>query len=158
MTKEAMLGEISALAEYFDRSTGPLTEGDSNYAPKEGLFTVAQVVAHVAQTVDWFIAGAFAAEGFSMDFEGMDKQVRAVTSLDHARQWFARSIAKAKTAVEEKPESEWFAPLPPGPIMGGLPRAAVLGACTDHTAHHRGALTVYTRLLGKVPPMPYMDM
>ncbi|HEY3442591.1 MAG TPA: DinB family protein [Paludibaculum sp.] len=157
MSKEAMLGEISALAEYFDRSTKALTEADSSYAPQTGLFTVAQVVAHVAQTVDWFFAGAFAAEGFSMDFEGMDKQVRAVTSLDHARQWFARSIAKAKAAVEEKPDSEWYAPLPPGPIMGGLPRAAVLGACTDHTAHHRGALTVYTRLLGKVPPMPYMD-
>lgn len=158
MSKAAMLGEITALAEYFDRSTKALTEADSNYAPQEGLFTVAQVVAHVAQTVDWFLEGAFAAEGFSMDFEGMDKQVRAVTSLDHARGWFARSIARAKAAVEEKPESEWFAPLPPGPIMGGLPRAAVLGACTDHTAHHRGALTVYTRLLGKVPPMPYMDM
>jgi uncharacterized damage-inducible protein DinB len=25
----------------------------------------------------------------------------------------------------------------------------------EHTAHHRGALTVYSRLLGKVPPMPY---
>jgi hypothetical protein len=29
---------------------------------------------------------------------------------------------------------------------------------TDHTAHHRGALTVYSRLLGKVPKMPYADM
>jgi uncharacterized damage-inducible protein DinB len=25
----------------------------------------------------------------------------------------------------------------------------------EHTAHHRGALTVYSRKLGKVPPMPY---
>jgi hypothetical protein len=25
----------------------------------------------------------------------------------------------------------------------------------EHTAHHRGALTAYSRLLGKVPPMPY---
>ena len=41
--------------------------------------------------------------------------------------------------------------------MGGLPRSAIFGAITDHTAHHRGALTVYARLLGKTPPMPYMD-
>lgn len=158
MSRAAMLGEISAMAEYFDRSTRPLTEADSTYAPQAGLFTVSQVVAHVAQTVDWFINGAFAAEGFSMDFEAMDKEVRAITSLDHARVWFARSVAKAKATLEDKPEAEWSMSLPPGPIMGGLPRAAVLGACTDHTAHHRGALTVYTRLLGKVPPMPYMDM
>lgn len=158
MSKEAMLGEISAMAEYFERSTRVLVEADSNYTPQAGLFTVAQMVAHVAQTIDWFVDGAFAAEGFSMDFESMDKQVRAVTSLDHARQWLANAVAKAKAAVAEKPEGEWYAPLPPGPIMGGLPRAAVLGACTDHTAHHRGALTVYSRMLGKVPAMPYMEM
>ena len=51
-----------------------------------------------------------------------------------------------------------MSPLPPGPIMGGQPRLAIFGALTDHSAHHRGALTVYSRLLGKVPPMPYMDM
>lgn len=158
MSKEAMLGELSALAEYFDRSTKVLVEADSNYAPQEGMYTVAQVVAHVAQTIDWFFAGAFSAGGFSMDFESMDKEVRAVTSLEHARQWLANAVAKANATVAEKPEAEWYVPLPPGPIMGGLPRAAVLGACTDHTAHHRGALTVYSRLLGKVPAMPYMDM
>jgi uncharacterized damage-inducible protein DinB len=27
----------------------------------------------------------------------------------------------------------------------------------EHTAHHRGALTVYSRLLGKVSQMPYFD-
>jgi uncharacterized damage-inducible protein DinB len=41
--------------------------------------------------------------------------------------------------------------------MGGLPRHSVVSALMDHTAHHRGALTVYARLLGKVSPMPYMD-
>ena len=39
--------------------------------------------------------------------------------------------------------------------MKGAPRAAVVGPIVDHTAHHRGALTVYARLLGKVAPMPY---
>jgi uncharacterized damage-inducible protein DinB len=34
---------------------------------------------------------------------------------------------------------------------------AVAGAITDHTAHHRGALTVYARLNGIVPPMAYME-
>jgi uncharacterized damage-inducible protein DinB len=41
--------------------------------------------------------------------------------------------------------------------MGGVPRMAIFGAITDHTAHHRGALTVYARLAGAVPPMPYAD-
>lgn len=158
MCKEEMLGEIASMGEYFERSTRPLEEADSAFSPQEGLFTVSQVVAHVAQTIDWFLEGAFAPAGFSMDFERMDTEVRAVRSLGHARLWLSRSLAKAKAAVEEKPESEWGAALPPGPIMGGLPRASIFGALVDHTAHHRGALTVYTRLLGKVPPMPYMEM
>ena len=34
---------------------------------------------------------------------------------------------------------------------------AIFSGITDHTAHHRGALTVYARVQGIVPPMPYMD-
>jgi len=37
----------------------------------------------------------------------------------------------------------------------GAPRAAVVSGIADHTAHHRGALSVYARLIGKEPPMPY---
>ena len=37
------------------------------------------------------------------------------------------------------------------------PVVAIVGGIEDHTAHHRGALTVYARLLDRVPPMPYMD-
>ena len=158
MSKEAMLGELGAAKEYFDRSTRVLEEADSAFAPKEGMFTAVQQVAHVAQTIEWFVQGAFAASGFDLDFERMDKDIRKVTSLGAARAWLEKACAGAKAAIEGHTEAEWAELLPPGPIMGGLPRSAVLGALADHTAHHRGALTVYTRLLGKVPPMPYMDM
>jgi uncharacterized damage-inducible protein DinB len=39
--------------------------------------------------------------------------------------------------------------------MGGEPRLAIVGAICEHTAHHRGALAVYARLLGYAPPIPY---
>ena len=87
MIKQGLFGQLAAMKEYFDRSTRVLEEADSTFAPKEGMFTAAQQVAHVAQTIDWFVAGAFAADGFSMDFETMDKEVRAVTSLSAARAW-----------------------------------------------------------------------
>jgi uncharacterized damage-inducible protein DinB len=45
-----------------------------------------------------------------------------------------------------------------GEIMTGAPKMAVVGAIGDHTAHHRGALAVYARLLGKEPKMPYANM
>ncbi len=158
MTREAMHGQLGAMKEFFDRSTKVLDEADSGFAPKEGLFTVAQQVAHTAQTVEWFFDGAFAADGFSMDFEALDKEVRGTSSLTAARAWMDRACAAAHAAIEANAEEAWTEALPPGPIMGGMPRLAIFGALTDHSAHHRGALTVYSRLIGKTPAMPYMDM
>ena len=42
--------------------------------------------------------------------------------------------------------------------MPGLPKFTIVPGIDEHTAHHRGALTVYSRLLGLTPPMPYMEM
>ena len=155
--KQALLAQLDSVHEWFNRSTGQLTEDDSGFVPTDGVFTVASQVAHAAHTIDWFIDGAFNPQGFAMDFEEAERAIRAVTSLTAARAAMTRAIAEAKAVVEARSDEEWAQPLPPGPVMGGLPRSAIFGAITDHTAHHRGALTVYARLLGKTPPMPYMD-
>ena len=154
--KERLVAELNSALEFFNRSTGNLTEEDSSYTPVDGVFSTAQQVAHAAQTIDWFIDGAFAPNGFDLDFEGHERKVRAVTSLSDARAWLAKSVENAQAVVASKTDEEWGQPLPDGPVMGGQPRAAIFGAITDHTAHHRGALTIYARLRGKVPPMPYM--
>jgi uncharacterized damage-inducible protein DinB len=158
MIKESLHGQLAAMKEYFDRSSRALAEEDSAYAPAQGMLTAAQQVAHAAQTVEWFMTGAFSPDGFSMDFEEQAKAIHATTSLTAARDWMERACAAAHKTVDEHEERDWMAPLPPGPIMGGLPRSSIFGGLTDHTAHHRGALSVYTRMLGKVPPMPYMEM
>jgi uncharacterized damage-inducible protein DinB len=126
--------------------------------PAEGMMTAAQQVAHAAQTVEWFMEGAFRPEGFDLDFEKHAKATAACTSLAAARDWFERAMAAAKQRVAALADAELLAPLPDGPVMGGLPRMAIFSSITDHTAHHRGALTVYARLQGIVPPMPYGDM
>jgi uncharacterized damage-inducible protein DinB len=46
-------------------------------------------------------------------------------------------------------------PLPPGPVMASQPISDIVWAMVEHTTHHRGALTLYSRLLGKLPPMSY---
>jgi uncharacterized damage-inducible protein DinB len=150
--------ELSSTQDFFNRSTRNLTEALSAYAPAPEMMTVAQHVAHAAQSIDWFIHGAFDPAGFAMDFEEQAKQVAEYTSLAEARAWFDKAVANASAALSSKTDEELLAPLPEGPIMGGLPRFAIISAITDHTAHHRGALTVYARLNGIVPPMPYMDM
>jgi uncharacterized damage-inducible protein DinB len=151
------LTELQAAHEYFDRSTRNLTEAQSTFAPAPGMLTTAQVVAHVAHTIDWFIEGAFRPEGFNQNWEEHAKLIGTVDSLEKALAWFERSVAAAKAKLESLPDSELLVALPDGPIMGAAPRIAIFGAINDHTAHHRGALTVYARLNGIVPPMPYMD-
>ena len=155
-TQARLLGELAAAKEFFDRSTASLSEDDSAFTPTDGVYTAAQQVAHVAHTVDWFLEGAFRPEGFDMDFEDHNRKIAAVTSLAEARAWLDRAVASAQQTITTKSDEEWMAPLPDGPVMGGQPRAAIFGGITDHTAHHRGALTVYARLRGKTPPMPYM--
>lgn len=156
MNPEVFVNELKAGKEYFDRATRVLDESDAAFAPADGMMTAAQQIAHVAQTVDWFVEGAFGS-GFSMDFEQHMKEVQKIKTLKEARAWLDRSYAKIVKIFSEKPIEELMKPLPEGPIMGGLPRVAIVGALADHTAHHRGALGVYARLRGKVPPMPYME-
>jgi uncharacterized damage-inducible protein DinB len=155
--KDAFKNQVLATKDWFDRSTRVLEEADSCFAPAEGMFTVSQQVAHAAQTFEWFVGGAFNPSGFDLDFEAMDKAIKSCTSLTAARAWMDRAVATTLAGLEEHSEAEWMAPLPEGPIMGGQPKMHIFGAIMDHTAHHRGALTVYSRLLGKVPLMPYME-
>jgi uncharacterized damage-inducible protein DinB len=155
--KAQLLAELNAALEFFERSTRNLTEDDATYTPAEGTYTAAQQVAHAAQTIDWFVDGAFRPGGFDLDFEAHDRAVRAVSSLREARAWMTRAVENARAVIASKSEDDWAQAIAAGPIMGGQPRTAIFGAITDHTAHHRGALTVYARLRGKVPPMPYME-
>lgn len=158
MDSKTLVAALKSSQQFFERSTSALVESDSDFAPVPGMFSAAAVVAHVALTVDWFIDGAFErAEGFSMHFEKHDREARACRSLREARALLKASFERARSVLVEQSAESLAAPLPPGPVMGGLPRMAVVSGIEEHTAHHRGALSVYARLRGHVPPMPYMD-
>ena len=78
-----------------------------------------------------------------------------MTSLAAAREMLAKAYAGALQFLRTHSAADLARPLPPGPVMGGQPIGDIVWAMVEHTAHHRGALTVYSRQLGKVPPMPY---
>ncbi len=147
--------ELLASQEFFNRSTRVLDEADSQARPVESMMTAAQQVAHAAQTLDWFVQGASRPEGFDLDFEKHAAEIASVTSLTAARKWLEEAFRNALSFVGNLTPEQLDAPLPPGMVMGGQPVSDVVWAMVEHTAHHRGALTVYSRSLGKVPPMPY---
>ncbi len=148
-------GQILASQDYFNRSTRVLEEEDSNFRPQPGMMTAAQQVAHVAQTLEWFIQGASRPEGFDLDFAAHAKALEAVTSLTAARKALDAAYEQAIGFLRSRSAEQLASPLAEGPVMGGKPVSDIVWGMVEHTAHHRGALTVYSRLLGKVPVMPY---
>ena len=147
--------QLLASKEFFERSTRVLDEADSGFRPKEDMMTVAQQVAHAAQTLDWFIEGASRPEGFDLDFASHAAALERVTSLAAARKTLETAYTNAIHFLRSRSPEDLAKPLPAGPVMGGQPITDIVWAMVEHTAHHRGALTVYSRQLGKVPPMPY---
>lgn len=147
--------QVLASKDFFNRSTRVLEEADSGFRPQPDMMTAAQQVAHVAQTLDWFIQGVSRPEGFDLNFEEHAKALQNVTSLAAARQMLDKAYENALAFLRARTPEELARPLPEGPIMGGQPMSDIVWGMVEHTAHHRGALTVYSRLLGKTPPMPY---
>lgn len=156
MDRQTLINQLNMSRICLERSASALTEEDSGFVPADDMMSVAQQVAHIAHTVDWFREGVFG-EGFDMDFEAHAKIIMAVTSLEAALKWNKEAYDAVIQTIENTDDETLQAKLPPNPIMGETPRIIALTGILDHGAHHRGALTVYTRLLGKVPPMPYME-
>jgi uncharacterized damage-inducible protein DinB len=146
--------QLRVVREQFETSAGVLDERVAAFRPHEGMMTVAQHIAHAAQVIDWLVEGAFGS-GFDLEFEPRIARVMAVSSVAAAKEWFASSIEQSIRRFGELGDEELMSLLPEGPVMGGMPRLAVVTAIAEHTSHHRGALAVYARLNDRVPASPY---
>ena len=153
-TAERLVRELETARRLFRTTTSVFGPADAGFAPDAELYTVAGHFAHAADSIDWFVHGAFGS-GWDLDFEKLIAQARAVTSLEEASAWLDRAFDNAIQVVGEASEQELFEAIPDTRIMDGAPRMAVVGSIIDHTAHHRGSLAVYARLIGKAPPMLY---
>lgn len=158
MEQQTFINELKSTKEFFERSTRCLTEEHASFAPTKDSMTTCQQVAHVAQTLDWFLEGAFGA-GFDMNFEAHMDDVVKIKTMAEAKEWLDTSFEKAIETATNTSFEDLAVPVPTdSPVFGGMPRYAIFPSIVEHTAHHRGALTVYSRLLGLTPAMPYMDM
>jgi len=150
------LHKIDAARRFFARSTSTLGEADSAFRATPETWTAAAQIAHVAQAIDWFRAGALD-DDWRLDFEVMTAESEALTSLTAAREWLDEAWDRLSTRLAATTDEELSAPMADNPILGPRPRYTVISAIAEHTGHHRGALAVYARLLGRTPPMPYAE-
>ncbi len=151
---EGLVKELESTQKFFNTTVSVFEPDDAGFAPYPELYTVAGHIAHAADSIDWFIEGAFG-DGWDMDFEGLIAKAKEVTSLQEATEWLDRSFVNARAVVGEASDEVLFELIPDTQIMEGAPRLAVVSGIVDHTAHHRGSLAVYARLIGKQAPMPY---
>ena len=152
--KQEASADLAATRRFFDRTTSVLTEADAGFRATPETMSVVEMVAHVAQTLDWLRVGGFE-DRWRTDWEVMVAEAARVESLGAARQWLAEAWDRLRAAVDAAPEEKLAEPMGDNPFFPGRPRYAVVKSAVDHTGHHRGALGVYARLLGKVPPMVY---
>jgi uncharacterized damage-inducible protein DinB len=151
---EGLVQELASTRKFFKTTLSVFEETDSGFAPFPMLYTVAGHVAHAADSIDWFIEGGFG-QGWDMEFDASIAKAKAIASLEEALVWLDRAFDNAVAVVGGTSDETLVEPIPDTRIMGGAPRLAVVGGIVDHTAHHRGSLAVYARLIGKEPAMPY---
>ena len=155
--KEGLIQELKTQEKFFLNTISCLTEEDSGFKPTEEVYTVAQHIGHAAETIDWFFNGIFSNKGFDMNFENYEERMKKYTSFEKCVQQFKEATANGVEQLKNASDAKLMAPIT-GEIMTGAPKMSVVGGIVDHTAHHRGALAVYARLLGKKPEMPYGKM
>ena len=152
--QETLVMRLRTSLRYFQGTASGFDEGDSGFAPDPEMFTVAGQVAHAADTVDWFVEGAFG-KGWDLDFAAIEARIKAVESLAEANAWLERAFDAAIRRVASATGEELHTPIPDERMMKGMPRAGIVNGIVDHTAHHRGSLAVYLRVMGRRPQMPY---
>ena len=157
MMKDGLIAQLKMQEKFFLNTISCLTEEDSTFKPKEEMYTVAEHIGHTAETIDWFFEGAFGEKGFDMNFENYAERMKKYTSFDESVKYFKEATAKGIKTIEAHTNEELLAPIK-AQIMNGDPKMVIVNAIVDHTAHHRGSLAVYARLLGKQPQMPYGEM
>ena len=172
---------------FFHRTMDCFREEDSNFRPNDNMLTAAGQVLHVTMAIEFFLSGMFGPydgfgplsrrdRGFSdmgwteiADNQELDlllnadvwpKAIEASKSIAKALELFDQTMDTAaemfgsmtlqQIETEQLPENLVFPPL--------YTYSDVLEIMNDHTAHHRGSLVVYARLLGRDPKIPYFEM
>ena len=122
----------------------------AGYKPADELWTVTAHINHIADTVCWAREGLFGA-GFEAAAKLMQDQTDHPNSLDQAMDRLKHTYNEWITFLESKSTEELDTLLPANPLFGIKPKWHTIYECAEHTAHHRGALCVYLRILGIAP-------
>jgi hypothetical protein len=176
---------LDAHKEFFHRTTACFRPQDGGFRPRPDMLSVNGQILHVTAAMEFFLAGLVVSfdrlkpgpwvsrrgkgaswiglgtgfadmawtEEATLDQEAIDDDASVRTAL---KAFDGTMDIVCRVFAQFTPE-EMTSPLPRNPLDLRSPQH-VLDILLDHTAHHRGALAQYARLLGHDPSIPYFDM
>jgi len=172
------VGDLIEHKMFFSRAVSCLTEEDAAFQPRPDMLSVVGQIHHVTAAVELMLSGIYREFDRFGECErrsrrpggtwfewGMDWALHANRDLEAtdrslagALQAFDETMDLAYGAFSQLTMAEMLQPLTPNPMQLATPRAVLHSGIIDHTAHHRGALAQYARLLGRDPQIPYFEM
>ena len=113
-----------------------------------------QLIRHIELSTRYYYYFAFG-PGFDMSFDEYKAEMKKLISVEKAMEGLDTMYDEAIAMLEEATPEKLAADLPENPMVEKGQRYTVIFRNSDHTAHHRGALAVYLRMLGITPKMIY---
>lgn len=170
---------------FFHRTVSCFEEKDATFRPRDNMLSVAGQIMHVTAAIELTLSGLIHNIERFKDMKPVSRRGPTATwiALDYgftSLNWANESnkeipefverptLAASLRAFDETIDmaTEMFGGLTPQELMQPLPKTPmpmqnpiqILEMLIDHTAHHRGALAQYARLLGYEPKFPYFDL
>jgi uncharacterized damage-inducible protein DinB len=115
-----------------------------DWRPKEGMFTLGELVRHMPEAEFALVRSAIAGSTQKASLDLTHKSVTQIAAtFDREHEELAQEVAKLN--LEQLSEEVEF-------HGQKVRRKVLLSAMTEHEIHHRGQLFTYYRLLGIEPP------
>ena len=157
MNSKTAVEIITKERKFLDNILRDLKPEHGGFRPVDEMMTVSQQIKHIALTTRWFYSKAlgtgFDFASFEEYLEEMKKPITLREALDLLNETYDESIS----AFEKMTGEEFDEVVKDDPMLGTFRKSDMILYNNEHTAHHRGALSVYLRLKGITPRMIYAE-
>lgn len=119
------------------------TDDKLDWRPKEGMFTMRELIGHIPQAEAVLVRSALAGSEQKIPFDFSRSAADIASAFDSQHEELASEVAKL-TEEQWREEVEFHGKR--------LRRGVLLWFVTEHEIHHRGQLYTYYRLAGIEPP------
>ncbi len=154
--KELAFGDLRTEHEHTLRVLRAIPDEKFDWSPHERSWNIGGVANHLANIPSW---QTMIVKTNELDLAGMGSQPDPAPEMGPIIEAFQRNRAEFEEALaavsEEDLAEEWVLRMGEHVLMSGSRSVMLRELGVNHSAHHRGQLTVYLRLLDIPVPATY---